>query len=354
MSRVSVRAVVMALGATLLAVGPPPVVAQDAIADPGGAFLQAGDLPDGFTTSGIHPGSDLDLDQAAFESAGGQTAATGIWTGPSVTGVEPVVQVMDIRLLFPGRDDAAAYLDAAGATLEQSTSGLTPASDAPTVGDASVTTTGHQSVGDQVVDVVDIVFQTGPMIGRVRISGYGTTVADAQAIGTQAGARVAAWLAGSADAGGSPPPAGSVVHEWATGADASSAYGTTGWSATAATGAPDVPSYADDQRAWAPASADGTTDWLELDYPWAVVPSSVGIVESWGNGAVIGVEFHDAATDTWVSVWSGTDPTAAELATFRPPITPVDFATDRIRLTLGDVVPGWSEIDAVELVGTIP
>ena len=66
------------------------------------------------------------------------------------------------------------------------------------------------------------------------------------------------------------------------------------------------------------------------------------------------VEAWDAGAGSWEELWAGTDPTPAdELATFSPDLAPVAFATDRLRITLDtDLVPGFNEIDAVELVGT--
>ena len=55
----------------------------------------------------------------------------------------------------------------------------------------------------------------------------------------------------------------------------------------------------------------------------------------------------DEASDTWAELWSGDDPSPAEITTFSPPLAPVTFATGRLRISLGDIVEGWSEIDAV-------
>ena len=107
-------------------------------------------------------------------------------------------------------------------------------------------------------------------------------------------------------------------------------------------------------NSWAPLSADGTSDWLELTYAQAVVPSEVRIFETYGNGAVVLVEAYDQGADAWAQLWSGHDPSPEGVATFSPRLASVSFATDRLRLTMGDVVPRWSEIDAVELVCTVP
>jgi hypothetical protein len=165
-----------------------------------------------------------------------------------------------------------------------------------------------------------------------------------------------ATIAPAASAGPSfsMAPSGADLRQWATDASASSEYGTDPWSAGQATGVPDVASYTDSPAAWAPAASDGTVEWLELTYARAVLPSAVGIVETYGNGAVVRVEAFAADHDAWVELWSGDDPSPAEITTFSPPLKPITFATDRLRISFGDIVDGWSEIDAVELVGTVP
>ena len=149
---------------------------------------------------------------------------------------------------------------------------------------------------------------------------------------------------------------GSLLRQWAIGATASSQYGSDSWSAARATGAPDVDTYSDDVNAWAPATSEGGLEWLELTYKQAVVPSAVRIVESDGSGAVIRIEAYSAAADGWVELWSGTGPPpTGSIVTFEPPLEPLDATTDRIRITLDTAaVPDWNEIDAVELVGTLP
>jgi hypothetical protein len=122
------------------------------------------------------------------------------------------------------------------------------------------------------------------------------------------------------------------------------------------TGEPDVAAWADDPNAWATSSSDGGVQSIELAYDLPVIPLKVHIVESYNGGAVVRVEAWDPGAESWVELWTGTDPTPVDaLATFSPDLVPVGFATDRIRLTLDtDAVSGFNEIDAVELVGTPP
>ncbi len=168
---------------------------------------------------------------------------------------------------------------------------------------------------------------------------------------------VATSLAPDASSGfaASAAPSGSVLQQSASVAWASSQYGAESWSAMQATGTPDVEAYLDDSRAWTSANSDGTIEWLALGYAQAVVPVAVEIVETYNNGAVVQVEAFDGSSDAWVTLWAGEDPSPPDvIAAFSPPLASVDFATHRLRITLGDIVPGWNEIDAVQLEGIVP
>ena len=147
-------------------------------------------------------------------------------------------------------------------------------------------------------------------------------------------------------------PVGGSFEQWASSAVASSQYGADNWSAGQATGPPNSLVFGDDQTAWAPATKDGGSEWLELTYPEAVSPSAVRIWENDGAGAVTRVEAYDPGSASWLTLWSGTDPTKPGATTvFSPPIAPTAAPTSRIRLTIDTSVPEWNEIDAVGLVG---
>lgn len=143
--------------------------------------------------------------------------------------------------------------------------------------------------------------------------------------------------------------------QWAIQATASSSYndaqGTAPWSANQATGAPNVDKYADDGNAWTSKTPDGGIEWLDLKYPKPVHAVEVRIRESFGSGAVIKVETFDeqGAPHT---VWAGNDPTT-DLNYLMVKFPKTAFKTDRVKITLAtNVVPGWDEIDAVQLIGT--
>jgi len=145
--------------------------------------------------------------------------------------------------------------------------------------------------------------------------------------------------------------------QWAIDANASSSYGdakgAAAWSAMQATGAPNVEHYGDDGRAWAPKTADGGIEWLDLTYAKPVNASEVRIRESCGSGAVVRLEIFDDQGNSH-KVWQGDDPTK-ELNYFILKFPATSYKTNHLRITLAtNAVPGWNEIDAVQLIGKSP
>ncbi len=143
--------------------------------------------------------------------------------------------------------------------------------------------------------------------------------------------------------------------QWAIQATASSTYndaqGTAAWSANQTTGAPNVDTYGDNGAAWAPKTPDGGIEWLDLKFPKPVNATEVRVRESCGSGAVIKIEVFDEQGGAH-AVWSGNDPTTG-LNYLIVKFTKTAFKTDRVKVTLAtNVVPGWNEIDAVQLIGT--
>jgi len=143
--------------------------------------------------------------------------------------------------------------------------------------------------------------------------------------------------------------------QWAISATASSTYndaqGIAGWSPNQATGAPNVDKYGDDGHAWTSKTPDAGIEWLDLKYPKPVHAEEVRVRESCGSGAVIKVEAFDEAGAAH-TLWAGNDPTT-ELNYLIIKTPKTSYKTDRVKITLAtNVVPGWNEIDAVQLVGS--
>lgn len=143
--------------------------------------------------------------------------------------------------------------------------------------------------------------------------------------------------------------------QWAIAASASSTYndakGNDGWSANQATGAPNVDKYGDDGKAWTAKTPDAGIEWLDLKYPRAVHAEEIRVRESCGSGAVIKVELFDEQ-GTAHTAWAGNDPTT-DLNYLIVKVPKTAYKTDRVKITLAtNVVPGWNEIDAVQLIGS--
>ena len=177
----------------------------------------------------------------------------------------------------------------------------------------------------------------------------GSTPGDAQ------GAETTAKLAGAAWALKQDEIKNDSNGQWAIQATASSTYndaqGTASWSANQVTGAPNVEKYGDDGHAWAPKTPDAGIEWVDLKYPKPVYATAVRIRESCGSGAVIKVELFDESGKPH-TVWAGNDPTT-DLNYLIVNFGKTPYKSDRVKVTLAtNVVPGWNEIDAVQLVGT--
>lgn len=123
------------------------------------------------------------------------------------------------------------------------------------------------------------------------------------------------------------------------------------WHELQATGAPNVENPSnDDQRAWAPASADGGQEWIELSYSPARHANRVTIHETSIAGGVVEVEVMEEG-GAWRSVFRGEDPLAAA-GPFEIRFATSDGPVARVRVTLDTARRrGWEEIDAVELSG---
>jgi hypothetical protein len=143
--------------------------------------------------------------------------------------------------------------------------------------------------------------------------------------------------------------------EWAILASASSSYndaqGQAAWSPNQATGLPNIDKYGDDGKAWTSKTPDAGIEWLDLKYPKAVHATEVRVRESCGSGAVIKIELFDEA-GTAHTVWAGNDPTTG-LNYLMVKFPKTAFKADRVKITLAtNVIPGWNEIDAAQLIGT--
>ncbi|PPE73354.1 hypothetical protein C3942_13875 [Solimonas fluminis] len=149
--------------------------------------------------------------------------------------------------------------------------------------------------------------------------------------------------------------------QWAVSATASSTYSyekapdaTLEYTAMKATGKPDVESYGDSGSAWTSEKADAGIEWLELGFATPVNATGLRIRQSYYPGAIIKIELIDEAGSKH-AVWEGSDDTAYPPSTtswFVRSFEKTDYKAKGARITLAtNAVPGWNEIDAVQLVG---
>ncbi len=124
------------------------------------------------------------------------------------------------------------------------------------------------------------------------------------------------------------------------------------WGHEQAAGEPDTTQPGDIQSAWASKKPDGGEEWIQLDYDRAVDLKQVSVVESHNPGAISKVVavLPDGSESP---IWEGTmDPSAGD------ELVSSDFMVgSRVRAQSVKVyldtsrVPGWNEIDAVQLIG---
>ncbi|MBI4563168.1 MAG: hypothetical protein HY716_00545 [Planctomycetes bacterium] len=142
-----------------------------------------------------------------------------------------------------------------------------------------------------------------------------------------------------------------VMRQWAISANASTEWVVEN-GARQVCGPPDTLQPGDHPTAWAPKEQNAGEQWIELTYSLSVRPVGVRIHENCNPGSVIRLEALSAG-GRWEVLWQGTDPTKGQqIAWFEVPFEAPPFSTRTIRITLDTAgVPGWNELDAVELIG---
>jgi hypothetical protein len=143
--------------------------------------------------------------------------------------------------------------------------------------------------------------------------------------------------------------------QWASGATASSSYSDAKdqerFAPWQATGPPNVDHESDNAAAWTSKTSDAGIEWLDLTFPNAVHATGLRIRESDGAGAIVRVEIFDDSGAVH-SLWTGTDPTKG-LNYFVLTFPKTTYKTNHVKVTLAtNLIPGWNEIDAVQLLGT--
>lgn len=125
------------------------------------------------------------------------------------------------------------------------------------------------------------------------------------------------------------------------------------WGHEQAAGEPDTGQAGDIPTAWASKLPDGGEEWLQLDYEREVQLQQINVLESHNPGAIRKV-VAILADGREVPVWEGTMESsgADELVSSVFPVTgEVRARTVKVYLDTARV-PGWNEIDAVQVIGS--
>lgn len=171
---------------------------------------------------------------------------------------------------------------------------------------------------------------------------------------------------GSPSAGSPMPPAptqrvgGTSIASWAAGdlsgviwstalVAFSSEYGTSINIARTAIGAPDVyPRHGDVSGAWAPATRDGSDEFIEVRFDAPVRANAVVVVETNAVGAVRRVDDVTPGRPGAI-LWEGVSGVASEARLLAVTLSePREISAVRVVLDTGRV-DGWNEIDAIGL-----
>ena len=147
-----------------------------------------------------------------------------------------------------------------------------------------------------------------------------------------------------------PCPVTGLCEQWAAGATASSEQTSTEWSASQATGQPNVIGCADHANAWASKDANGV-DWLELAYQESVRPTEIQVYETYGVSSIVQVEVGEG-TGTYHTVYTALPVRLSCPRILIIPVTNLSTAIKVIRLSIDQrTLDDWNEIDAVKLIG---
>ncbi|MBI5365754.1 MAG: zinc ribbon domain-containing protein [Planctomycetes bacterium] len=151
------------------------------------------------------------------------------------------------------------------------------------------------------------------------------------------------------------PAAGAVLRQWAARAvEVSSQYGNKLWTGAMLVGPPDCQVEGKDGRVWCPGAPDNGAEFCVVEYATPVAPTQVRVMESLNPGCVVRIEGITAAGQI-LPLWEGQDPCVPGNQVLEVTMRRPFPAVNRLRLTLDTArVPGWNEIDAIELLGYAP
>lgn len=122
------------------------------------------------------------------------------------------------------------------------------------------------------------------------------------------------------------------------------------WGPEQATGPADTQLAGDVPTAWAPREQDGGEEWLKLDYEKVTDLAEIVVRETYNPGAVRKVTAF-LPDGREVTIWEGVEPEATAPVDRRF-MVPYSMQAASVKVYLDTRrVPGWNEIDAVEVIG---
>jgi hypothetical protein len=124
-----------------------------------------------------------------------------------------------------------------------------------------------------------------------------------------------------------------------------------GWGPEQVVGPPNTMQAGDVSTAWASRMPDGGPEWLKVEYEKETQVVEVRVRETYNPGAITRVTAVLPGGEEAL-LWEGDEPPAEAPVDRSFPASNVNVRTRSIKVYLDTKkVPGWNEIDAVELIG---
>lgn len=167
------------------------------------------------------------------------------------------------------------------------------------------------------------------------------------------GATLPAEVAGSGSPAHADVPVSGELRQWADAVPAfSSQMGAGNFSAQQIVGPPDVQRGGRDGKAWTPMLSKRGVEWITVHFPRRVVPRAVRIYETSAGGFV--TRIHAVTGDgREVLFWEAEDRLSNGQQILEAVSTEYVGWVDTLKITVDTKkIRGWTEIDAVELIGS--
>jgi len=146
-----------------------------------------------------------------------------------------------------------------------------------------------------------------------------------------------------------------TYNQWASKATATSQYGDTNWSASQATGVPNVSGCGDNGSAWASKISTGKDD-LTVTFATPVVPVQVSVYESYNPGSITSIDLIPSDGSAAIPVSNSSDKGFNTCpGIFNVKVSGITAKVNAVVIHFDQAnSPSWDEIDAVQLLGQPP